>query len=141
MLTHLNSPSLSHLLSRVTFQQHDFFQPQPVYDASAFLLRQCLHNYADADCIKILRAVVPALEKCKPGTPLLINDVILPEAGTTTLYESNYLRKLDLTMLVCLGAKQRSEREFGELLKKADERFTVSFFLWRWFRFRTRIRS
>jgi hypothetical protein len=118
--------ALADLQGRLTFQQHDFFKPQPVHDANAFLLRQCLHNYNDRDCIKILRAVVPALEKCNPGTPLLINDIIMPESGTTTRLEEHHLRQVDMTMLVALGSKQRTEREFKTLLKESDPRFEVS---------------
>ena len=118
--------AIQDLAGRLTFQQHDFFSPQPVHDANAFLLRQCLHNYNDRDCVKILRAVVPALEQCNPGTPLLVNDIILPESGTTTRSEEHHLRQVDFTMLVAFGAKQRTEREFNTLLKEADPRFEVS---------------
>lgn len=113
---------------RLTFQQHDFFSPQPVHDANAFLIRQCLHNYNDEDCIKILRAIVPALEKCNPGTPLLINEIILPEAGTVARCEEHSLRQLDLLMMVVLGSKQRSIRQFEDILQQADPRFKVSLF-------------
>lgn len=113
------------LNGRITFQQHDFFSAQPIHDADAFLLRQCLHNYNDADCVRIIRAVVPALEKCKKNTPFLINDVIMPSSGTTTRYEEHHLRQVDFCMLVVLGAKQRTEREFGDLLKEADPRLDI----------------
>ncbi|OKO89530.1 6-hydroxytryprostatin B O-methyltransferase [Penicillium subrubescens] len=110
---------------RVTFQRHNFFDPQPVHDASAFLLRQCLHNYNDLDAIKITRAIVPALEKCAPGTPLLLNEVILPESGSTAHHIEHHLRQVDVTMMVVLGAKQRSRSEFERLLKQADPRYEV----------------
>lgn len=118
--------AIEDLQGRLTFQQHNFFDPEPVHDANAFLLRQCLHNYNDSDCIKILRAVVTALEKCNPRTPLLINEIIMPESGTTTRFEEHYLRQVDMTMLVAFGSKQRTEREFKALFEEADERFTVS---------------
>jgi hypothetical protein len=126
MLSEAQGIAIQDLEGRLTFQQHDFFNPQPVHDASAFLLRQCLHNYNDRDCIKILRGVVPALEQCNPGTPLLINDIILPESSTMTRHEERHIRQVDLTMLVALGAKQRTEREFYTLFKEADPRFEVS---------------
>ncbi|KAI1140810.1 O-methyltransferase-domain-containing protein [Hypoxylon sp. FL0543] len=110
---------------RVTFQQHNFFNPQPVHDASAFLLRQCLHNNNDEDSIKIIRAVVPALERCGRGTPLLINDVVLPDSGTVARSEEHHLRQVDLCMMLLLGAKQRSEADFGKLIKEADERLEI----------------
>ncbi|KAJ2978448.1 hypothetical protein NUW58_g7491 [Xylaria curta] len=110
---------------RVTFQQHNFFDPQPIHEASAFLLRQCLHNNSDGDAVKIIRAVVPALERCPRGTPLLINEVILPEPGTATRSEEHHLRQVDFCMMVVFGAKLRSEREFSKLLKEADERLEI----------------
>lgn len=125
MLSQSQGDAIQELNSRITFQQHNFFEPQPIHNADAFLLRQCLHNYNDADCIKIIRAVVPALEKCKRGTPFLINDVIMPRSGTTTRYEEHHLRQTDFCMLVVLGAKQRTEQEFGDLLKEADPRFDI----------------
>ncbi len=112
---------------RVTFQQHDFFSPQPVHDASAFLLRQCaIHNYNDEDSIKILRGIVPALIKCGPKVPLLINDVVLPDSDTVTRFEEHHLRQVDFCMMVALGARQRSEHDFAVLLKAADERFKIT---------------
>jgi hypothetical protein len=111
--------------NQVTFQKHDFFEPQPVHDASAFILRQCIHNYSDEDAVKILRAVFPALERCGRGTPLLINDVVLPDSGTTTRFEEHHLRQVDFCMMVALGAKQRSEGEFDRLIKEADARFEI----------------
>ena len=116
---------LKNLYDRVTFMQHDFFNPQPVHDASAFFIRQCIHNWSDGDAVKILRAFVPALEKCPPQTPLLINDTVLPEPNSVTRFEEHTLRQMDLNMLVVMGAKQRTEKEFRELIKEADKRFEV----------------
>ncbi|KAK9423457.1 putative S-adenosyl-L-methionine-dependent methyltransferase, partial [Seiridium unicorne] len=110
---------------RVTFQQHDFFSEQPITDASAFFLRQGLHNRNDADCVKIIRALVPALEKCKPGTPLLINDEVLPALNRVPKYKEHSLRHYDMCMVVIFGSKQRTEKEFEKLLKEADSRFEV----------------
>jgi len=65
------------------------------------------------------------LEKCKPGTPLLINDTVLPKLGDKTRFEERGLRQLDIGMMVVLNAKQRTDKEFRRLLKDADERFEV----------------
>ena len=126
MIANAQSRDLGDLSGRVTFQKHDFFELQPIQDASAYFIRQCLHNQTDEDAIKVLRALVPALEKCKPKTPLLINETILPERGDCGTVEEHDLRQMDMLMLVVLGAKQRTEREFRELIKKADPRFEVS---------------
>jgi hypothetical protein len=68
---------------------------------------------------------VPALEKCGRGTPLLINDIVLPESGTSTKFEEHLLRQVDISMMVIFGAKQRTGRDFAKLLHNADPRFEI----------------
>ncbi|KAF5496807.1 O-methyltransferase sol2 [Colletotrichum siamense] len=88
---------------RVTFMQHSFFDPQPVGDAAAFILRACALNWCDARVVDMFRALVPGLESSKPGTPLLINDMILPEQGVLTRDVERGMRQIDLIMLVGFG--------------------------------------
>ncbi|KAL9104580.1 MAG: hypothetical protein Q9163_000502 [Psora crenata] len=125
MLAQGNPLLTAEVQDRVSYMKHNFFDPQPIHDASAFFIRQCLHNWPDQECVRILRAFVPALEKCKPGTPLLINDTVLPKLGEKSRFEDKALRQLDITMLVILNAKQRTEKEFHNLVKAADERYEV----------------
>ena len=113
------------LRTRVSYMRHNFFHPQPVHDASAFFIRQCVHNWPDQECITILRQFIPALEASPPGTPLIINDTVLPKLNTRTRYEERLLRQLDIAMLVVINAKQRTEKEFRKLVKEADSRFEV----------------
>ncbi|EGU75128.1 hypothetical protein FOPG_07515 [Fusarium oxysporum f. sp. conglutinans race 2 54008] len=115
----------SEIADRVSFMQHDFFKDQPITDVSAFFMRQCLHNWRDEDCIKILRALVPALEKCKPGTPLLINEEVLPELNEVSKYQEHLSRQCDMCMFVVAGSKERTRGDFENLLKEADSRFSV----------------
>lgn len=114
------------LRDRVQFKQHDYYQPQPVRDAGAFFVRQVVHNLNDSQFTKLLQAAVPALEKCAPGTPLLINDTVLPNPGEKPAWEEWSLRQMDLCMWVCFGAKQRSVDEFRKLIRQADSRLEVS---------------
>ncbi|KAF5667303.1 O-methyltransferase [Fusarium heterosporum] len=113
------------IAERVKFMQHDFFTEQPITDASAFFLRHCLHNWNDEDCIRIIRALVPALERCKPGARVLINEEVLPERNEVSKYEENLLRQCDMCMMVIAGSKQRTAKEFEKLLIEADSRFEV----------------
>ncbi|KAF4998731.1 hypothetical protein FGRMN_3057 [Fusarium graminum] len=113
------------IAERVEFMQHDFFTEQPITDASAFFLRHCLHNWNDEDCIRIIRALVPALERCKPGARVLINEEVLPERNEVSKYEEHLLRQCDMCMLVVAGSKQRTAKEFEKLLIEADNRFEV----------------
>ncbi|KXX82903.1 Sterigmatocystin 8-O-methyltransferase [Madurella mycetomatis] len=114
-----------HLRGRVTYSQHSFFEPQPVKDAAAFLIRQCTHNWADKDVVTIFKSFVPGLENSSPDTPLLINDIIIPEPGTWPRHQERVVRQVDMVMLVNCGAKQRTKAEFESLLKEADPRYEI----------------
>lgn len=113
------------LRSRVTYLQHSFFEPQPIKDAAAFLIRQCTHNWADQDVVTIFKSFVPGLEASSAGTPLLINDIIIPEPGTWPRHQERLVRQVDMVMLVNCGAKQRTKAEFESLLKEADARYEI----------------
>lgn len=67
---------------RVILQAHDFFEEQPVKHADVYLCRHVFHNWSDTACIRILKALAPAL---KSGSRVLIIDAILPEPGTVSL--------------------------------------------------------
>jgi hypothetical protein len=110
---------------RVKFMEYDYFDPQPIRDATAFFTRQITHNLTDEDTVRFFRSFVPALEACKPGTPLLVNDTVLPEPGEATAYEEHGLRQVDLAMWIGYSSRQRTAREFGRLLAQADSRLKV----------------
>ncbi|KAF1961727.1 hypothetical protein CC80DRAFT_531559 [Byssothecium circinans] len=111
---------------RLTYMQHDFFEPQPVADADVYFLRHVLHNWNDEDCARILKALVPVLEKCKPGTPVLINEAVVPETGTITRFEENLMRQIDMHLMISYSSKQRTPDELSAILKKADSRFHIA---------------
>ncbi|KAL7623512.1 hypothetical protein AAE478_007195 [Parahypoxylon ruwenzoriense] len=110
---------------RVTFMQHSFFELQPLKDAGCFLIRQCTHNWCDRDVVTMFKGIVPGLEASKPGTPFLINDIIMPEPGTIPRHSERELRQIDMIMLIAFGAKQRTKAEFEALLKEADPRYVI----------------
>jgi trans-aconitate methyltransferase len=72
----------------VEFMAHDFFEEQPVKDADVYFFRWTLHNWPDKYCIKILRALVPAL---KNGARILVMDFVMPPPG---VLPNNMERKL-----------------------------------------------
>lgn len=55
----------------IILQAHDFFTPQTVHGADAYVLRMILHNWSDDKAVRILQQLVPAL---KPGARVIIND-------------------------------------------------------------------
>ena len=111
--------------SRVSFTEHNFFEPEPLRDVGAFIMRQCTHNWCDRDVITMFKCIVPGLEGSKSGTPFLINDIVMPEPGTWPRHLEHGLRQIDMIMLVCFGAKQRTTAEFNTLLKQADPRYEI----------------
>lgn len=111
---------------RISFTKANFFEPQQFKGASAYLIRQCTHNWADHDVVTMFKSVVPGLEGSDPKTPLLINDMILPEPGAKVerIWERER-RQADMVMLMCFGAKQRTVAEFKSLLNEADSRYVI----------------
>ena len=73
---------------RVSLTTHDFFDPQPV-SADMYMYLWIFHNWSDAYAIKMLQALIPAL---KPGAKGLVNDGVLPEAGSVGLTEAKSIR-------------------------------------------------
>jgi hypothetical protein len=123
----LSSAQTAEVGDRVTFQQYDFFEPQPIRDAGIYLCRAIFHNHNDEDSIKMLRAIIPALEGRSDDPILLINEVIVPEyaEGAVTRSEENQHRQLDLLMLALFGAKERTEKDWESLLEKVDSRLKI----------------
>ncbi|KAI9690327.1 MAG: hypothetical protein M1822_009288 [Bathelium mastoideum] len=113
------------LRNRVAYLQHSFFEPQPTKNAAAFLIRQCTHNWADPDVVTIFKSFVPGLEQSSPETPLLINDIIVPEPGTWPRHQERVVRQVDMVMMVNCGAKQRTKAEIELLLQEADPRYEI----------------
>jgi len=115
--------------ANVEFRQHDFFQPQRSRpDAKAFLLRHVLHNYNDTDCIRILSALVPALEAqgASASPILLINEGVVPEFGEWSARDLHLtIRRGDLCMMVTLSAQERTRKQFQTLLSAADPRLQI----------------
>ncbi|KAI0064272.1 O-methyltransferase [Artomyces pyxidatus] len=119
---------------KVELQGHDFFGPQPVKDASVFLLRVVIHDWPDDFAVKILRRlreaatsetklviveqiVSYACEEVGVGAhsgalrapaPLLPN---LGQAASAVYYT-------DMQMMICLNAQERTESHFRELMER-----------------------
>ncbi|KAJ7910454.1 O-methyltransferase [Mycena leptocephala] len=115
----------------VRFQVHDFFTPQPVTDASVFLLRVVLHDWPDAFAQRILLRL---REAAAPHTRLVLADFVLPlacvddfgkepqvEGAEKMLAPAPLLANLgkasanaywmDLTMQVTFNGQERTLRE------------------------------
>jgi hypothetical protein len=89
----------------------DFFESVPA-GFDAYLLSRVLHDWDDADALRILRVCRAAMGA---DARLLIVDAILPERAV----DQPFAIRMDLHMLLLLGARERTEAEFRELLARA----------------------
>ncbi|CEO58344.1 hypothetical protein PMG11_03074 [Penicillium brasilianum] len=111
------------LASRVTFQAHDFFQPQPVIGADIYLLRMILHDWAIPEAVRILQQLVPAMRR---GSRIVIMDSVLPRPGSIASTKERLLRVRDLTMLQVFNSCERDLDDWIHLLSLADKRLRLT---------------
>lgn len=103
---------------RVTFEVHDFFQPQKT-SADAYFYRKTLLNHTDKNAVNIIKALSPAL---KPGNRLLIMDFVQADKPVGTTPTERYYRAVDLQMLLYYNCRYRTLEEWKELVKAGDSR-------------------
>ncbi|RAH44621.1 sterigmatocystin 8-O-methyltransferase [Aspergillus brunneoviolaceus CBS 621.78] len=106
---------------RVSFMAHDFFEAQSVL-ASAYFLRWVLHNWSDKYCIKILRALIPAL---RPGARVIVNEICMPEPGEVPVCRERLARTMGLGMIGLFNAYERDIEDWTRLFEQADPRFQL----------------
>jgi hypothetical protein len=100
------------LAGRVEAVAGDFFQSVP--PADVYLLKQVLHDWDDQQCRTILERCAAGLVA---GGRLLIVEVVIPDDGHPTAAQL-----LDLNMLVMLPGRERTRREYADLLASAGLR-------------------
>ncbi|KAH7138903.1 S-adenosyl-L-methionine-dependent methyltransferase [Dendryphion nanum] len=98
----------------IEFMVQDFFQPQVIEGAKFYYLRHILHDWADEDCVRILKNLVPALGA---ESYVVIDEVVFPDTGAP--WQAAYM---DLAMMSTLGAKERTRSEFESILEEAGLR-------------------
>ena len=103
---------------RIEFFEHDFFAPQPVKDADVYLLRMIIHDWADADAVRLLKELT---EVMKEGSRIVIMDMVLPLPGTSSQTLEAALRQKDLMMRQVLNAKEREVEDWQALIRSVDE--------------------
>jgi hypothetical protein len=94
----------------------DFFSSVPA-GADAYLLSRVLHDWADDDARRLLAACRSAMG---PGSRLLVVEALLPERAR----DQPAVIRMDLHMLVLLGARERTEAQYRRLLAETGFRIT-----------------
>ncbi|KAI8625038.1 O-methyltransferase-like protein [Xylariaceae sp. FL1651] len=111
------------LKERIKFQSYNFLeQEQPVTDALVYYMRAILHNWPDPFCVKILRHILPALQK---GAHILVQDWVLGDPWTLPPYTEKYFRSWDLNMTTFFGSRERTLADWERLVTEADAKLSV----------------
>jgi 6-hydroxytryprostatin B O-methyltransferase len=108
--------------SRITFQAHNFFEPQPVTDADVYLLRMILHDWPPTEARTIMTQIFNAF---KPGARIVVMDTALPVPGSVSVAQEAQLRVRDLTMLETFNAHEREMEEWESLFQSVDKRLKI----------------
>ncbi|KAL2191202.1 S-adenosyl-L-methionine-dependent methyltransferase [Thermothelomyces heterothallicus CBS 203.75] len=106
--------------ARLSFQGHDFTQPQPVRGADVYLLRMILHDWSDDRAAGVVKNLLAAMDPQR--SRLLIMETVLPEPGSVPVSVERIVRARDLTMMQAFNSKERSLAEFEHVLELADPR-------------------
>ena len=79
-----------------------------------YLIMQVIHDWSDEEAARILAAIRKA---ARPGAKLLLIECIVQEDS-----KPSWTKMLDLQMLTLLSGKERTEKEYRELLRSAGFR-------------------
>lgn len=102
-------------LPGVNFVAGDVFEFVPE-GGDAYLLRHLLHDYDDADCLRMLGNVRRAM---KPGARVLVLEKTVPTDDTP-----GPGRWLDLHVMLLTGGRERTVPEYSALFEKAGLRLS-----------------
>ena len=103
--------------ARCQFKAGDFFRSVPA-GADVYVLKNVIHDWDDESALRIL---VNCRRAMRAHARLLVVERIFP-ARPRALAEHRAAARSDLTMLVALGAQERTKTEFRKLLKTAGLR-------------------
>ena len=101
--------------SRCKFVAGDFFAAV-VPGGDVYILQRILHDWDDADCVRILARVVEALE---PGGRVLVLEELL---GTREPGPDDHAIGIDLAMMAVTGGRERGLEQYQALAREAGLR-------------------
>ncbi|MCJ1369856.1 hypothetical protein MMC20_001068 [Loxospora ochrophaea] len=113
--------------TRITYQPHDFFTPQPILNADIYLLRIVIHDWPNDKATQILSHLAQTLkESTNPrGARILIMDSVLPPPGSVPSTQESMLRVRDLTMMQSFNSGERELSDWEELLGRTEPRLKM----------------
>lgn len=93
----------------------DFFESVPE-GADLYLLKSVLHDWDDERSLNVLRTCRAAM---KPGAKLLLVETVCGETAEATVAGRVAARSDVMMLLSSIGGRERTEREYRELLSRA----------------------
>jgi hypothetical protein len=97
------------LADRCSYIAGDMFREVP--RADAYIMKMILHDWNDEECVQILSNIRKA---SAPGARVLIIEHVVPGPQTP-----HFSKLFDIHMMCALTGKERTEKEYAELLEKA----------------------
>jgi hypothetical protein len=102
--------------TRCKLEPGDIFKSVPS-GADTYILARVLHDWDDGHAVEILKVIRKAISA---GSRLLLLEMIVPTGNMRHLSKAS-----DISMFLLFGGgRERTEREFAELLRAADFRLT-----------------
>lgn len=102
----------------IEFKQGSFFDADTIpAEKTIYILKRVLHDWSDADSIKILKNCAAAMGE---NSSLLIIETIIQD---NTNYDIG--KDIDIVMMALFGGKERSAEEFTQLINKAGLKVTT----------------
>ncbi|KAI0454102.1 sterigmatocystin 8-O-methyltransferase [Xylaria acuta] len=115
------------LRDRVSFVEHDIYQPQPT-QADIYMLKLILHDCSESEAVNILKALTPGL---RPGNRVILIEYIgkVDESDTKKeplpLSVRQFGTSTDLRMMAMFNTSERPAESYRGIFRAADERFDV----------------
>lgn len=92
----------------------DFLKELPAYEV--YTMKWCLHNWADADVVRILEAARRAIH-VTPRAKMVVIEAVLADGRSSRVW-----RYGDMTMMATVNGQERTELEWRNLVSKAGWR-------------------
>ena len=112
----------NHLRGRISFQAYDFFEKNPIQDASIYIFRWILHDWPDEDAVRILRETASSL---KADAKILLCEAVVAPPGEMTAFRERYVRTMDMMMMTMYGGMERTLNDWQRLVERASSSLQI----------------
>lgn len=106
------------LATRCEYVAGDMFTEVP--SADAYFLKHILHDWNDADCVRILSNIHKA---AAPNARVFVAKYVVPGPGTP-----HFAKLFDIHMMCATGGRERTEEEYASLFERAGWRYRTTWY-------------